>query len=107
MSKERTIAAPDLIAAVAQAPAAEGTPAATAATIPAAPAFPRGLNPVVVEVPARCPRCGGFKRDVRRTTPFPTRAMRLPDGRTHIGMRLQNCQCMTCRCAFNVKVPMA
>lgn len=65
---------------------------------------PYEKNPVVAEVPAACPRCGSFKREVLRTDTRPLGSMVI-DGAVHTGIVLRRCTCLDCGRRYVTKSP--
>lgn len=61
-------------------------------------------NPVVAEVPAACPRCGSFKREVLRSDTRPLGTMMI-DGAVHTGIVLRRCTCLDCGRRYITKSP--
>ena len=65
----------------------------------------RARLPRVGEVPAACPSCGSFNRDLYGSRAQPDMMMRLEDGRFHRGFVLRYAECGDCRRRYVVKAP--
>jgi len=86
------------------APKAQPAPAPAPAPEPAQKKRSYQPNPVVIERPPKCPRCGSIKRTIVRTRKLPHTPLDV-DGKMYPGRIARNVVCDSCHLRYFVNVP--